>query len=84
MITLEQVPVGLLDKDEDIYQEEYPAGIVDIGWYPACDPQGCFKIRHVVNRDWQRPRVTIEVKDREQAVDWFNTISKGVAANRTL
>ena len=46
--------------DEDLLQISYSNKItMDVGWYPAFDPKGVFKILIVKARDWDNP---LEVK----------------------
>ena len=41
---------------EDLIQVEYENGyLIDIGWYPECDPKGNLKILLIKDTDWEHP-----------------------------
>jgi hypothetical protein len=46
---------------EDLIQVEFgKRAIVDVGWYPAFDPEGSFTVMVIVDRDWEEPIVRIK------------------------
>ena len=49
------------DLDEDLLQLELPDGcVLDVGWYPSCDPSGRYVLQIVKDRNWQEPVEKIE------------------------
>ncbi|MHC8303872.1 hypothetical protein [Pseudomonas sp. PB3P13] len=41
---------------EDMLQVEYSAFLLlDVGWYPSFDLDGCFQLRVIKNYDWDEP-----------------------------
>lgn len=49
---------------EDLIQVEYEGGLLlDIGWYPECDPTGRFIINLIKEYNWENPLKRIEAKN---------------------
>lgn len=45
----------ILELQEDLLQVSYGQYTLDLGWYPASDPQGHFIIHIIENSDWSNP-----------------------------
>ena len=46
----------LYSLKEDMLQISYKGNfLLDVGWYPSFDPDGCFQIRAVKEFDWENP-----------------------------
>jgi hypothetical protein len=61
----EQMPVDW--REEDLLFVRLPNGcVIDVGWYPACDPTGRFKV--ALSDSAQNPIDTIRVLDLDQVV----------------
>ena len=54
----------LLQLDEDLiqicYDEQY---ILDVGWYPAFNIEGNFRVVIIKDCDWEKPVLTREYRD---------------------
>jgi len=47
---------------EDLAQIQFPStGLVDVGWYPECNPEGLFVVVLIQNGDWEHPSLRREV-----------------------
>jgi hypothetical protein len=41
---------------EDLIQVQFSNGaIVDVGWYPAFSPDGCFRLFLILDQNWEAP-----------------------------
>ncbi|WP_139198646.1 hypothetical protein [Pseudomonas indica] len=46
----------LYSLKEDMLQISYEGNfLLDVGWYPSFDPDGCFQIHVVKESDWENP-----------------------------
>lgn len=67
---------------EDLLQVEYDNGyILDVGWYPEFDINGCFKVCAVKNCEWDKPIFSANCGNKselENAVNRAVEIIKGV------
>ncbi|MCR5771462.1 MAG: hypothetical protein K6G87_09560 [Butyrivibrio sp.] len=60
---------------EDLIQVEYEGGLIlDIGWYPECDPTGRFIINLIKDYNWENPLKKIETKNICEMYSGINTI----------
>ncbi|WP_092046434.1 hypothetical protein [Butyrivibrio sp. TB] len=56
-------------------QVEYKGGLLlDIGWYPECDPTGRFIINFIKDYNWENPLKKIEAKSIGEMYRAINTI----------
>ena len=54
---------------EDLVQVEYENGyLIDIGWYPECDPNGSFKLYLIKDYNWDNPVKVKEVKNTDEII----------------
>ncbi len=54
---------------EDLVQVEYDNSLIlDIGWYPECDPKGHFTICLIKELDWDNPLEKINVRSKEEII----------------
>lgn len=52
----EEPLINQLDNlKEDLYQAQMDNYILDIGWYPEFDINGCFKVFVIKDFDWSNP-----------------------------
>lgn len=62
----------LYELTENLLQIEYKSGLVlDIGWYPEMDPNGCLKAYLIKNADWSSPLICLTARseqDMEEAL----------------
>ncbi|WP_338767681.1 hypothetical protein [Massilia sp. METH4] len=60
---------------EDMLQITYPGGaIIDVGWRPSFDRNGCFRCVLIRDGDWDHPLSDIEACDvvaTKQALAWL-------------
>ena len=55
---------------EDLIQVEYDDSLLlDIGWYPECDPKGDFTIYLIREFDWDKPLEKINVRNIEEIIN---------------
>ena len=60
---------------EDLIQVEYEDGLLlDVGWYPECDPTGRFIINLIQDYDWENPLKKIEAKSIDEMHKSINAI----------
>ena len=67
--------------NEDLVQVEYENGyLIDIGWYPECDPKGELILQLIHDNDWSNPvnKVSIHNVDSlyEEIRLMINTIAR--------
>ena len=56
----------LLLLDEDLVQICYDGTyILDVGWYPAFNLEGSFKVVVIMDNDWDNPIITKECREIE-------------------
>jgi hypothetical protein len=53
----------LQNLKEDMLQVEYPSGfLLDVGWYPSFDTEGCFQVKIIKDFDWDFPILSLTSK----------------------
>jgi len=59
--------------DEDMLQvvDESGAFTLDVGWYPAGNPDGRFILRAVLSNDWESPLEEVETQERANVTHWL-------------
>ncbi|WLI31106.1 hypothetical protein PSH61_08340 [Pseudomonas rhodesiae] len=56
----------LQNLKEDMLQIEYPNGfLLDVGWYPSFDIEGCFQVKIIKDFDWDSPTLSLTSKSIE-------------------
>jgi hypothetical protein len=56
----------LQNLKEDMLQVEYPSGfLLDVGWYPSFDIEGCFQVKIIKDFDWDSPTLSLTSKSIE-------------------
>ena len=56
----------IFSLNEDLVQVEYENGyLIDIGWYPECDPKGKIILQLIHDNDWSNPAKTVSVTTLE-------------------
>lgn len=54
----------IFSLNEDLVQVEYEHGyLIDIGWYPECDPKGELILQLIHDNDWSNPVKKVSVRD---------------------
>lgn len=57
----------LYELTEDLLQIEYKNGLVlDIGWYPEMDPNGCLKVYLIKDADWYSPLICLAARSEQE------------------
>ena len=57
----------LYELTEDLLQIEYKNGLVlDIGWYPEMDPNGCLKVHLIKDADWYSPLICLAARSERE------------------
>ncbi|WP_013321363.1 hypothetical protein [Gloeothece verrucosa] len=46
--------------------------ILDLGWYPEGDPNGCYKLILIQHQDWEAPLATYQSKKKDEIVNKIN------------
>ena len=60
---------------EDLIQVEYEDSLLlDVAWYPECDPTGRFIINQIQDYDWENPLKKIEAKSIDEMYKSINAI----------
>jgi len=56
---------------EDLLQTKHKRYnvLIDLGWYPEADPEGCFGIDVIKDMDWENPLETFESRSKSEVVD---------------
>ena len=56
----------LQNLKEDMLQVEYPNDfLLDVGWYPSFDTEGCFQVKIIKDFDWDFPILSLTSKSIE-------------------
>ncbi len=68
---LEHYSLGMLTQD--LVQIESNFGLIDVGWYPDSELDGCFRLRVLKKEgesfDWQNPISSFETRSLEELID---------------
>ena len=67
--------------NEDLVQVEYENGyLIDIGWYPECDPKGELILQLIHDNDWSNPVKKINIHNVDSLYEeirlMINTIAR--------
>lgn len=55
---------------EDMLQVEFAGGfLLDVGWYPAFDAAGDFRINVIKNHDWDRPVMALTAHETADLIE---------------
>jgi len=67
VVTYDAGPEGWAIGDEDLLQATHAGRrlLVDVGWYPAEDPGGRFRVELVPDGDWEAATILAETPDVE-------------------
>lgn len=55
---------------EDVLQftDEVRGYLVDVGWYPGCDPSGSYQLLLLKGQDWDNPLLEFSTRDKDELV----------------
>lgn len=67
--------------NEDLVQVEYENGyLIDIGWYPECDPKGELILQLIHDNDWSNPVKKVSIHNVDSLYEeirlMINTIAR--------
>ena len=67
---------------EDLLQLQYQTEniIIDLGWYPDCDPKGTFKIFFMKDYDWKNAIDYFETRSKSKAISKIEELTKSYKA----
>ncbi len=77
----------IYELQEDLLQVQYNNNLVlDLGWVPELDPDGCFKISVIKNSDWLTPLYQKDTdlqnlkQELRNAISFITSLSKSEIA----